>query len=81
VFTKFRKATVSFALSVRPSVTPFAWNNLSPTRRIFMMFYIGAFFENLSRRFRFRKTLTRTVGNLHENLRAFMAVLAEIFLE
>jgi hypothetical protein len=35
-FAKLQKATVSFVMSVRPS----AWNNSTPTRRIFMKFYI-----------------------------------------
>jgi hypothetical protein len=30
-------------MSVRPS----AWNNSTPTRRIFMKFYIWVFFDNL----------------------------------
>jgi hypothetical protein len=35
-FAKLRKATISFAMSVRLSV----WNNSAPTERIFMKFYI-----------------------------------------
>ena len=41
-FTKLRKATISFVMSVRPS----AWNNSAPTGRIFMKFDIWLFFEN-----------------------------------
>ena len=36
-FAKFRKANVSFVMSVCPSV---AWNNSAPTVRAFMHFYI-----------------------------------------
>jgi len=35
-FAKLRKATISFVMSVRPS----AWNNLTPTGRIFIIFDI-----------------------------------------
>jgi hypothetical protein len=35
---KLRKATISFVMSVRPSVLLSAWNNLAPTGRIFMKF-------------------------------------------
>jgi hypothetical protein len=48
-FAKFRKATISFVLSVRPST----WKNSAPTGRIFMKFDIWVFFENLSRKFKF----------------------------
>jgi len=44
-FAKVRKATVSFDMSVSPSV----WNNSAHTGRISMKFYIWAFFENISR--------------------------------
>ena len=47
-FAKLRKATVSFVMSVCPSVLPSAWNNSASTGRIFMKFYIRASFENLS---------------------------------
>jgi len=52
VFTKLRKATVSFVMSVRLSVHLSAWNNSALTGRIFMKF-IWVFFENLSRMFNF----------------------------
>jgi hypothetical protein len=34
-----RKATISFVISVFPSVLPSAWNNSAPTGRIFIKFY------------------------------------------
>ena len=34
-FAKLQKATISFGMSVRLSVSPFVWNS-APTRRIFM---------------------------------------------
>jgi hypothetical protein len=39
-FTKLQKSDYSFVVSVRPS----AWNNLAPTRQIFMKFDISVFF-------------------------------------
>ena len=47
-FAKFRKATLSFVMSVRPP----AWNISSPTGRIFMNFDIRNFFEELSEKFK-----------------------------
>jgi hypothetical protein len=49
-FVKLRKATVNFVTSVRPS----AWNNLDPTRRIFVTLDVAVFFENPSGKFKFR---------------------------
>jgi len=48
-FTKLRKATVSFVISVCPA----ARNNSAATGRIFSKFDIGVFFEHLSRKFKF----------------------------
>ena len=39
-FAKLRKATISFVMSVRPSVCLYAWNNRAPTGRILMKFDI-----------------------------------------
>jgi hypothetical protein len=47
-FAEFRKAIVSFVLSLRP----FAWNNLGATGQIFLKFCIRWFFEELSRKFK-----------------------------
>ena len=49
-FAKLRKATVSFVISVRPSVHLYARNNSAPTSRIFMKFYIWGFVDKLSRK-------------------------------
>jgi hypothetical protein len=53
-FLKFRKASVSFVLSVHPS----AWNNLAVAEQIFMKFNIWVFFQNLPRKFKFQSNLT-----------------------
>ena len=42
---KLRKATISFVMSVRPSVRLSSWNNSAPTGRIFMKFDIELLFE------------------------------------
>jgi len=52
-FAKLRKATVGFVTSVRAFVRPSARDSSTTTSRIFMKFDIWAFFENLSRRFKF----------------------------
>jgi len=39
-FAKLRRATISFVMSVRPSV----WNTSAPTKRILVTFDIWAFF-------------------------------------
>jgi len=41
-FAKFRKATIGFVMSVRPS----AWNSSAPTGRIFMKFNIWGLFRS-----------------------------------
>ena len=77
-FTKFRKGSVSFVLSVcpsvRPSVRPPAWNNSTSTGRIFMKFDIWVFFENLARKLKFHEDLTRITGTLREVLCIFMII-------
>jgi len=52
-FSKLQKVTISFIMSVRPSVRLCAFNNSAPTARILMKFDIWAFFENLWRKFKF----------------------------
>ena len=47
---KIRKTIVSSVISV----CPLAWNNLAPNGRILKEFETGEFFENLSRKFKFR---------------------------
>jgi hypothetical protein len=48
-FANFLVTATSFVKSVRPS----ARKNSAPTGRVFMIFYIRIFFENLQRRFKF----------------------------
>jgi hypothetical protein len=44
-FAKWRKTTISFRLS--------AWNNLAPTGRIFMKFYVLSVFQESVEKFQF----------------------------
>ena len=46
---KFRKTTITFVMSVSLS----AFNNSNPTGRVFIIFHIWVFLENLSRKFKF----------------------------
>ena len=52
-FAKFRDVSVSFDMSVCPSVRSSVWNNSAHTGRIFKKFDISEFFEHSSRKFKF----------------------------
>ena len=70
-FAKLQKANIIFAMSVRPS----AWNNSTPSERNFIKHDIWAFFENLSRKFKFNENLRRRLltKNCRENQHTFSA--------
>jgi hypothetical protein len=51
-----------------------------PLDGFFMKFYIWIFFENLSRKFKFRYNRTRISGIVREGRYTFWSCLAEIFL-
>ena len=57
---------LSARVFARPSVRVSAWNNSALTGRIFMKFVIWVFFENLSRKFKFRYNTTMKTESLHE---------------
>ena len=42
-FAKLRKTTISFVMSVCPSLRPSAWNNSAPAGRFFIKFSISVF--------------------------------------
>jgi len=65
---KLRKAAISFIMSVRPSIRPSAWNNLTPTQRIFMKFDIRVFFEILAKKFRFNENMAIITITLYVDL-------------
>jgi hypothetical protein len=52
-FTKLQIVTISFVMSVYPSIRPSARNDLTPTERIFTKFDVSVFFETLSRKFKY----------------------------
>jgi len=52
-FAKLGKATVSFAMSIRPP----KWNNTAPTGLIILKSDILVFFKNMSRKFNFHMTV------------------------
>jgi len=73
-FAKLRKATISFVMSVRPSAV---WKISAPTGQIFIKFDIWGFFENLSRKFKFRWNRSRT---LHEDQFTFLIISRSILV-
>jgi hypothetical protein len=71
-FAKLRKATISFVMSVRPTI----WSNSNPNRHIFKNFHIWVFFEytSLIKTRQERVICMKTLANLRQ-------YLAESFLE
>ena len=64
--------------SSRVSVCPSAWNNLPPTGRIFMKFYIWGFFDSLSWKFKFYYSFTRISDTVHEDPFTFITITSWI---
>jgi hypothetical protein len=83
-FAKVRKATISFVmsvcLSVCLSIRPSARNNSVPTGRTLIKFDIYAFFETLSRKFKFHYNPTGITGTLHNDVFTFMTIYRQILL-
>jgi hypothetical protein len=75
-FAKLRKETISFATPVPLS----AWNNSTPTARIFMKFDIWIFFENLSRQFKIYYNRTRITSTLREDQYTFFIISRSFLL-
>jgi hypothetical protein len=46
-FAKLQKKTISFVISVCPSLLPSVWNNSAATGRIFLKFDIWGFFKSV----------------------------------
>ena len=71
-FADWRKATVRFVMSVRPS----AWKNSAFSVRIFMKFYIWVFRKSVKKtrvwKFKLGENRTIITGTLHEGLCTFM---------
>ena len=51
-----------------------AWNNSAPTGRNLIKFDISDFFENLSRKFKFRYNPTKITGTLREDVFTFITI-------
>ena len=78
VFTKLRKAMISFITYVCPSIRPHGMTWLSLHR--FSWNFIWVFLKNLSRKFKFHQNMTRIMGTIHEDIRTFMIVSHRILL-
>jgi len=70
---ELRKATISFVLSVCPSVRPFIrMEQLGSTGRIFMKFVISVLFETLSGKFKIHCNLTKITCTSREDRHTFL---------
>ena len=76
LFAKSRKVTAMFAMSVRPS----AWNSSAPSGRISMKFDFSVLLENLDRKSKFRKNMTRMTGTLYEDVCTCVAISRSVLL-
>ena len=78
----FRKIAKSDYLlrHVCPSVHLTASNNSAPTGRIFMKFYVGVFFKNLARKFKFHYDQTKITGTLLEDEYIFFIISRSFLL-
>jgi hypothetical protein len=78
MFAKFRKATISFVMTARLSLSPSVWNS-APTGWIFINF-VNEFFENLSKKLKFYYNMTRTTSTAHYDKYTFFTVSCSILL-
>jgi hypothetical protein len=65
IFGRDRNPAERLLKSLHMSVRPYAWNNSRKDKQVLMKFYIGGFYEKLSRNFGFhfdRAILTTTVS-------------------
>ena len=76
-FAKLWKATVSFLVSVHPSVH---MEQLGSHWTDFHEIWYLIFFKNLSRKFKFHYYLIRITGTLHEDQYTFMMVSRSVLL-
>jgi hypothetical protein len=77
-FAKFREATTSFVVSVRPSHRLSAWNNSAPTGRIFMK---SEYVSRICRGSYVSLNLTRIRGIYMKSCCTFMTYLVQFLLE
>ena len=69
-FAKLRKATISFVMSVCPSIGPHGTTRLLLDGFSWSVIY-KYFFENMSRKLQFNKNLVRIMASLHKDLFTF----------
>jgi hypothetical protein len=69
-----KRLLVSSRSSVHPSVSPAAWSNSAATGWILMELDIWAFFESLSRKFKFHYNSTRLTSTVHKDVFTFMTI-------
>jgi hypothetical protein len=70
---ELRKATISFVLSVSPSVRPFIrMEQLGSTGRIFLKFGTSVLFETLSGKFKIHCNLTKITRTSREDRHTFL---------
>ena len=74
------KATINIVISVCPPSRLSLWNAWVPTERIFVKFNICIFFENLSRKVKFRYNMTRITRTLHEEQHTVMTISPSVLL-
>jgi len=72
-FTKFRKVTISFVISIRMEQRP--------TGQIFIKYFYFNIFESISRILKFHPNLTKTTVALHEHLIIFIMISPSVLLK
>jgi len=78
-FAQFREATVSFVMSVRPSVRmQQIGSNWMDFHKIW---YFKYFFQNLSKKIKFHSIQTRITGALHGGRYTFLIISRSILLK
>jgi hypothetical protein len=70
-FAKLQNVTISFVMFACLYIHPSTRKYLAPTGWILVVFDIGGYFENLSRKFKFYYNQARTAGTLHEHQYTF----------
>jgi hypothetical protein len=78
MFAKLRQVTISFIMSVHPSVH---MNSLACTGWIFVKCDSWVFYKNLSRKLKFHCNQTRILGTLHKDQHTCLIIFAHFFLE
>ena len=76
-FPKGRKATISFIMSVRPSVR---MEQLGSRSTDFHEIWYLRFFENISRKFKLHQNLEKKIGTLYEDQYAFFIICNSMLL-